>query len=88
MENKKSLASSLFVTVRDREKIVFEEEVEAITSNNEVGIFDVLPEHTSFITIIKDFLIIHRKKAEKQHMKVDQGVLKVNSNKVFVYLGV
>lgn len=76
------------VTVRDKDKIVFEEEVVAVTSINEKGIFDVLPEHENFISIIKEFVIIHRKNEQKEHIKIERGVLKVKENKIEIYLGI
>lgn len=79
---------SIFVTIRDRVRLVLEEEVEAITSNNSKGTFDILPQHANFITTIKDFVILHKKQNEKQHIKVERGILKVRENKVQIYLGI
>lgn len=77
---------SINVTVRSREKVVFEGEAIAFTSVNQKGIFDVLAQHENFISIIKDVLVVHREKDKKEEFKVERGVIKVRENKVHVYL--
>lgn len=78
---------SLFVTIRNREKVVFQGEAKALTSLNEAGPFDVLPEHENFISIIKNTLILHKAGGGREELKIDGGVIKVFNNKVEVYLG-
>lgn len=80
-------SSGVYVIVRDKENILFEDEVRAITSFNEKGIFDVLPLHENFISIIKNSVIIHKKGGSKQEIKIGSGILKVFENKINVYLG-
>ena len=41
----------LQVKISDREKILFEGEAFAVSSKNEIGIFDVLGEHANFVTV-------------------------------------
>lgn len=78
----------LKVTVRNRQKAVYDEEALFVQSVNEKGDFAVLGEHTNFISIVKTQLIIG--KTDNTHNKIDlteQAVLKVNNNIVEVYLG-
>ena len=82
-----SLSRNVYVIVRDKETILFEDEARAITSFNEKGIFDVLPLHENFISIIKKSVIIHRKTGQKHEIKIDNGILKVFENKINIYLG-
>lgn len=79
---------NLILAVRSREKTLFEGEVKAVTSYNDKGIFDILPYHTNFITLIKKSLIIHKIEGNSEELKVDSGVLKVSQNQVHVYLGI
>jgi len=80
---------SLTLTIRGKDGTLFlKQEVFAITSKNQKGVFDILPEHENFITIIKDFIIVHKKQKEKQEIKIGTGVLKVTNNVVNVFLGV
>jgi len=76
----------LYTVVRSKDALVFQGNVDALTSYNDKGTFDVLPEHINFISLIKDRLIIHPKLGQDQEIKVQRGILKVVSNKVFVYI--
>lgn len=86
MDNNVLHLDSITILVRNRQGIVFEEEVQSITSINEKGPFDVLPQHENFISIIKERLIVHRKNGETKEIEIGQGVLKVISNKAQVYI--
>lgn len=73
--------------IRNREKLVLEEEVKAITSLNDTGIFDVLPEHANFISIIKEYLIIHKTNGSKEEVKLEKGVMRVLNNEIQIFIG-
>ncbi len=64
------------VVVRDAENIVFDGEVDRISSFNEVGRFDIYPKHANFISIIR------------QELKIEQAVLKVKKDDVGIFLGI
>ena len=87
MPNKKQ-SESVTLTIRGREGTLFvKEEVFAVTSKNQKGVFDILPEHENFISIIKDFVIVHKKQRDKQEIKIGTGVLRVTNNIVNIFLG-
>lgn len=65
----------------------FERKVEAISSKNRLGNFDILPEHTNFITLIFDNLTIHTTDKKKITYQFKRGVLEVSENKVNIFLG-
>ena len=77
----------IHVTIKNRQNIYFDGEVSAITSFNDLGLFDILPKHENFISLIKNKIILHNK-SEKKELKIDQGLLKVRDNKVDIYLGI
>ncbi len=84
-------AENIFLIVKDREKILFSDIAKAVSSTNERGAFDVLPRHTNFITLAREFLTVH--KSDGTQTKLDLGasgvaVVKVFKNKVQVFLGV
>jgi F0F1-type ATP synthase epsilon subunit len=79
--------SLLSVSIIAKDKIVFHEDVKAITSYNEAGVFDILPEHTNFITVIKDKIVIHKKDNTDKEISLNNGVLKVFKNKIDVFIG-
>jgi len=74
--------------VRDAQKIVFEGEVDRISSFNEVGPFDVYPTHANFISIIKKGLSIYKNGEKIQEIKLEQAVLKVKQDTAKVFLGI
>lgn len=74
------------VIVRNRETILFQDKVFSITSYNDKGIFDILPQHESFISLIKDKVIIHKNNKESQEIKIDNGVVRVYNNNVSFYI--
>ncbi len=77
----------LTVTVYATENIVYEGKIKALTSVNDKGKFDVLPMHINFISIIKDYVILHEKNGNEKRMNLKSGVLKVVSDQVSVFLG-
>lgn len=76
----------LHVTVRNRIKIVFDDDAHSVSSKNATGVFDILPEHSNFISLIMSPLIIRTMDGKKQEITFDNGLLKVNSNKVHCYI--
>ena len=65
----------------------FRGEAEVVSSQNRLGKFDVLPEHTNFITLIFDNLTIHTPGKKKLIYQFERGVLEVSKNQVSVFLG-
>ncbi len=88
MDNKKQNNNSLILLkIQTKEGVSFNEQVKAVTSFNEKGVFDVLPQHENFISVIKDKIIIHTKDGKDNEMKIGSGVLKVYENEAHVLLG-
>ena len=88
MDNKKEDNNPLILLkIQTKQGISFNDNVRAITSFNEKGIFDVLPQHENFISVVKDKIIIHTKDGQDKEMKIDNGVLKVHENEVHIFLG-
>jgi F0F1-type ATP synthase epsilon subunit len=77
----------IHVNIKDREKIYFDGEVNAVTTYNEFGIFDILPLHENFISLVKNKVILHDD-INQRVIKFDSGLLKANADKVNIYLGI
>ncbi len=84
-ENKTQI---LTVSVRTREKVLFEGSANTVTSFNHRGKFDVLPEHTNFITLISRYVIIDQGTDTESQLDLEKGILYVMSNHVNVYVGI
>lgn len=77
----------LDLVIRNKLGTIYDDKVEAVSSKNDKGIFDVLPEHENFISVIKENIVIHKKINENQEMKIENGILRVYKNKVNIYIG-
>ena len=77
----------LHVNIKDRGRIYFDGEANAVTTYNEMGIFDVLPMHENFISLIKKKIVIHDE-VNQRELEIDSGLLKTTGDKVNIYLGV
>lgn len=78
--------TTLYISVRTPDKVLFDGYADALSSINEKGKFDILPFHANFICLIKEKIVIHSK-TEIKEIKVDNGVLKASRNKVYVLMG-
>ena len=88
MDNKRGDNNPLILLkIQTKQGVSFYDKVRAITSFNEKGVFDVLPQHENFISVVKDKIIIHTKDGQDKEMKIDNGVLKVHENEVHIFLG-
>lgn len=79
---------SLTVSIKNPEGVTFEGEVDALSSLNEKGPFDVLPLHTNFISIVKQNIVLYQNKQKIREIAIDTGVLRVEKNRVHVFLGI
>lgn len=82
------MAALLDLVIRSKQGVIYNDKVEAVSSKNDKGIFDILPEHENFISFIKENIVIHKKINKNQEVKIDNGILRVYKNKVNIYIGV
>jgi F0F1-type ATP synthase epsilon subunit len=78
--------STLAVIVRNKDKILYDGKAFAVTAINDKGTFDVLAKHENFIAVIKDKVIIHTTPKEKQEIQIENGVVRVYQDKVYIYI--
>ncbi len=86
MENKELLQVRVFFSAV-LEKDIFKSKAVAVSSENGVGKFDVLPYHTNFITLIFGNVVIYNENKEEKSYQFERGVLEVRENKVDIFLG-
>ena len=79
-------AEKIHVTVRNRIKMLFDEDVTSISSKNDTGVFDILPEHANFISLITSPLILRKLDGTKQEISFSNGLIKVKDNAVHCYI--
>lgn len=87
---KASIARSkiLWVIIKRPDRMEFSGNAKAVTSINMRGLFDVLPFHSNFISLIKDQVTIHLEEREPLIFKLQSGILKVTGNTVTVLIGI
>lgn len=78
--------SILNVIIRNKDKILYNGQAQAVTAINDRGPFDILAQHENFISLIKDKVIIHTGAKEKQEIQIENGILRVYKDKVYIYL--
>lgn len=78
----------LQVKIRDTENILFEGEIDRISSFNEIGPFDVYPMHANFISIINNKITLYNKKQIIKELTFEQAVMKVKKDEAHIYLGI
>ena len=88
MERNITTTEKLLVIVRDRNTLIFQGQVEAVSSFNDMGPFDVLPRHANLISLIKQAIILHLTDKTEKRIEVTSGVMKVRENNMEVYLGI
>jgi F0F1-type ATP synthase epsilon subunit len=76
------------VKVRDTENVLYEGEIDRISSFNEVGPFDIYPMHANFISIINTKVTLYNKKKVQKELTFEQAVMKVKKDIAHIYLGV
>lgn len=88
VEKDVSQQNVLQVIVRNPDKVIFNGIAQAVSSRNEVGPFDVLPQHENFISLISGKITIWLEKHQKQEIENGSAIMKAKSNKVSIFLGV
>ena len=79
---------SIKVKISETENVLFEGEVDRISSFNEVGRFDVYPMHANFISLIRQELSLYQKNQKIKEIKLEQAVMKVKQDLVHIFLGI
>lgn len=75
----------LRVKISSPDGIIWEGKAESITSENTQGIFDILPEHANFITIIKDKPIVVDTGEDKKEYNYETAIILTRENNVSIY---
>ena len=80
------MTHNLHLTIRNRKRIYFDDDVKSVTSLNDKGIFDILPEHAHFISLIQKNISYHTLNGKKETIAITNGVMRVEDNNVHCYI--
>jgi F0F1-type ATP synthase epsilon subunit len=78
----------LTVLIMSPEKTLFDGKAITITCRSPLGEFDVLPEHSFFMSIINTHIEIHTPDHHKIAIHIDQAILQVSHDQVIILINV
>lgn len=76
----------LTIVIRKKDGVVWQGEANSLSSINALGVFDILPEHTHFVGLIEQYVIVRIEKQEKK-WPIDRGILSVRDGMIEAYIG-
>ena len=77
-------SKELTVIVRSKTKLLYEKPSQSVSLKNDLGPFDILPEHENFISSTAGDITIISTKGEKWNTTHQIGIVKVTTDKVEV----
>lgn len=81
-------SKNLTLTIIDSDNVIYDSAVKSVSSYNSHGIFDILPFHSNFITLITKKIIINDLTGQKKEILIDEGIMRVKRNSVQIFLGI
>lgn len=78
----------LELSIRSREGSLFEGKVRSITSYNNKGKFDILPQHANFISLLKKEVVYVDEEGNDRALKIESALLRKKDLVVEIYIGV
>jgi F-type H+-transporting ATPase subunit epsilon len=78
----------LHLRIVAKNKILFDGEARSVSSHNNIGNFDILPEHASFISLIDKEVTYIDRSGGVQRLEINQGLVKVIDNQVTVLIDI
>lgn len=76
------------ILIRDKERVVYQGQALSLTTWNDKGVFDILPEHSHFVSIIQKQLDIVKSDGKTLSVPIVKAILKVFQGEVRIYMGV
>ena len=76
----------LTVIARAPFKLYYEGEATSVTAANKVGVFDVLPGHADFFSVLIPGEIIIETSGEPTKFEVNNGIVTVRDNQVMLFV--
>lgn len=80
--------NTILLQIRKRSGLVYRGYVKSLSSKNDKGVFDILPEHANFITLIKEFIRFVPDRGEPKEVNIEKALLKVENNEVEVFIDI
>ena len=75
------------MSIKSRKANLFRGLAYSVTASNNRGVFDILPGHANYVTLIDDLVTVDIGMSSEQKIKIEKGVLTTTRNKVEIYAG-
>lgn len=75
----------LTVKVSTPKEIIWEGEAQSVSSENSQGVFDILPFHANFVTLIQNKAIVVRTNVREKQFSFTNAVIHTEDSKVRIY---
>lgn len=79
------MSTTLHVVIKNRKKTFLDEDALSVTSFNDKGVFDILPYHENFISLIKKMVTV-RTPVRVVQLQFESAVLSVSNDLVNVFV--
>jgi F0F1-type ATP synthase epsilon subunit len=84
----KALPQPLNVIARSPFHIYYQGEAERVSAINRVGIFDVLPGHTDFFSVLSPGDVTVETESDTVNFKITNGIMAVRDNTVMLFVNI
>ncbi len=78
----------LTVLIMSPEKTLFEGTAVTVTCRSPIGEFDILPEHSFFMSIVNTHIEVHTPDHHIKSIHIDQAILQVSHDQVVILINV
>lgn len=76
----------LKTNIRSKRKSFYAGVCYSVTSLNEKGEFDILPQHANFISLVRNYITVNKGAEGQKKFAVSEGILVAKENVVDVFL--
>lgn len=79
-------SETIHIIIRRKDSILWQGDANSFSSINEIGPFDILPEHSHFVGLIEKYIIVKQNNVDKK-WEIEHGILSVKDGTVEAFLG-
>lgn len=84
--NRPEVFYAVFLTPNYKKELLFSGNIRSLSSFNNEGAFDVLPQHENFVTILKDKIVLVDENNNRRQFNVERALIEVSDNIVRVFM--
>lgn len=74
------------VVIRKQTGLVWEGDAESVSTTNQVGNFDILPEHANYVGTAEKYVIV-RDGGKERKWEIDRAIVSVRDGRIEIFWG-